>query len=1059
MADRGGLAASAPGPRVAGAPTGGPDTVASFADFSELDTYILKQAAAGRSLDTLRRDFTTQLNEIKTSLIDLIHRDYTGLLTLASDLSSLTPVVQASRAPLDDLATELATTRDQLLASYYCLAAVILRRARLVHVRSRLEAFGRLVETINQAERLTEQDAVQSCVALESAASSLNQIYFYESLAAEATDPLARLASAGADPAVGVLSPGLAATGPTSGMVGATPAALAGAPGPGGAGPGPGSGAGSGGTGKDPEASAGAGGHPRRCGFQALIAPSLQPGTSEGSGSAFVRGFVAMVAGADPLCLRPIPLALPAGLPAEQLLAACAATAAAAAAAASTADDTSAPAGGTVADLAPPGTAALPPVQAVRFISTQLEQALPQLRERIERLSLVLRERLESAFLLLLDQIRGAGPGAEQPGPLASSLSSSSSSPPSSSASSVAGAAAAAGLGSMANEPGAISHEDQLLSFLRTYDCLGLAGYAEQLCRTHLYEPLIAREFEQYNRQLPMLFDHAGASTDAGGAARQEQLELRLTEQLYASLAKVVQHDPCGLITVARASRLEFDFFSNSFWPALSGSIANHMKMAFQPGRPDLFHAHYRLFCQFTEQIRQANALHMVLGEGGSPVLAPVPSAAGPICQSEMLLHNRLRQQLMPVYYQIRFRELAAPIDELLTSPVTMYPLLVQKAALSLQRAWSPEVILPPIVHRMCKFSLQLVAQVSGAFTPAKVALNVTPAPGGAGAGATDAFPEGVFDLLDILACAEYFQQAVHRVVGSDMQTQLPDVVGASSLLRDAFADALDPFETFSRSAAALLASAVADSLLGVSGPDARTLTVQALAEVQAFRGRYVFLEPGAGTHAVDGGCPCPGGPDAAGSLPSRLASDIRAISARYRMTSLGLPGAPSPHLVALFGRLDTLQATYAERLRGHFPAPVLATFLPGEGTGLPAAVRMHLAAQLTWHFAVATRQLLDLVRKTAASLERLQKRAPSAPGAGVAGTGTGPGGHHSDEDKIRRQVALDLEFFAAGVHRVLAIEPAGSSPATGGPVCPAFGRRLGELFAALQREVADSPR
>lgn len=115
----------------------------------------------------------------------------------------------------------------------------------------------------------------------------------------------------------------------------------------------------------------------------------------------------------------------------------------------------------------------------------------------------------------------------------------------------------------MANEPGAISHEDQLLSFLRTYDCLGLAGYAEQLCRTHLYEPLIAREFEQYNRQLPMLFDHAGASTDAGGAARQEQLELRLTEQLYASLAKVVQHDPCGLITVARASRLEFDFFSN----------------------------------------------------------------------------------------------------------------------------------------------------------------------------------------------------------------------------------------------------------------------------------------------------------------------------------------------------------------------------------------------------------------------------------------------------------------------------------------------------------------
>ncbi|XP_052769942.1 conserved oligomeric Golgi complex subunit 2-like [Mya arenaria] len=229
---------------------------------------------------------------------------------------------------------------------------------------------------------------------------------------------------------------------------------------------------------------------------------------------------------------------------------------------------------------------------------------------------------------------------------------------------------------------------DMLRQCLRTYALIDKIRDAENLYRQHIVRPymevIITEQFIKSN--------HNG---------------------LKGMLDKILEFIPthCKLLTEV-TSRVSsgtgeairgYDFVVNSVWPEVVSSIEAKTSSIFAPGNPDIFQAKYLMSMEFLEKFE------CLCGSQASVQrLRDNPS-----------YHTFMNKWSLPVYFQIRFQEIAGSFETSLFTPFNKCPagdgqfLLISTESLwtSLERCWHPDVFLSPLCHRFFKLNLQMLAR------------------------------------------------------------------------------------------------------------------------------------------------------------------------------------------------------------------------------------------------------------------------------------------------------------------------------------------------------------
>ena len=160
----------------------------------------------------------------------------------------------------------------------------------------------------------------------------------------------------------------------------------------------------------------------------------------------------------------------------------------------------------------------------------------------------------------------------------------------------------------------------------------------------------------------------------------------------------------------------KLDFVTNAVWPQIERAISTNMAAVFSPGIPDIFH----------RAIRSGTNIY-------NAMLAAVSSDD----RKEKLISSATTQAFwkhwnIPVYFQLRFQEIASRFDEDIgkgpiaitgkeqdewKSTISLLRCDIYKAHATaslvccLRRCWSEDVFLPSLTHRLLRLTLQLIAR------------------------------------------------------------------------------------------------------------------------------------------------------------------------------------------------------------------------------------------------------------------------------------------------------------------------------------------------------------
>ncbi|KAJ2776180.1 hypothetical protein H4R18_005802 [Coemansia javaensis] len=507
---------------------------------------------------------------------------------------------------------------------------------------------------------------------------------------------------------------------------------------------------------------------------------------------------------------------------------------------------------------------------------------------------------------------------------------------------------------------------------LRAYSAVDEAGRAEDVVRSELARPLVARALGALGGR--------GVGMDPGAFAAALQRILADVARVAVPLAAGVEaHFPAG--GHALAARV--------FWREAAAAIMRDLPLLFVPGVPDRFHRNYLAACRF---MREFAALFTPAGGPAAPA-APAELLAAEPSYAEF---NRKWQ--LDAYFTIRKQQIvgalvegpgaaaaavppasgsgSTPTGSGSTAPSSpdpnddvaqvqresgLHTELAARAVWAVGRCWAPAVYLEPLAARFWQLTVQILVWYRH-------------------------------------AAGRALQQLAR---GGDLA---PESAGFDEALRhvhDAFVvRALADDQT--RAAGCLLPEAEAEP----GGSGFRGAMVAAMQDAVA----QTWAPLGAD---ADGAVDRLAAAIAAASCAA-LAGQLRRATAQFRHTSREPPAAPSPFVAALFAPL----AAAEQRVDGLRRSDDAAGFARATKARLRAAV----CADVTLELARACGEALAAISKTEASLLRLrQSRAGAA--AAVAGRGGSapdalpvPAGLDlrgtvpaTDNDKIRRQIWLDV--------------------------------------------------
>ncbi|XP_020316591.1 conserved oligomeric Golgi complex subunit 2 isoform X2 [Oncorhynchus kisutch] len=181
---------------------------------------------------------------------------------------------------------------------------------------------------------------------------------------------------------------------------------------------------------------------------------------------------------------------------------------------------------------------------------------------------------------------------------------------------------------------------------------------------------------------------------------------------MYTKLLEFVPHH-CRLLREVTGMAISsekadivpgYDFLVNSVWPEIIKGIEERIPSLFNAGNPDTFYERYTISMDFVRKFdRQC---------GSQASVRRLRAHA-----SYQSFHNKWN---LPVYFQLRYKEIAACLENAITDGIetapagSCYHLLVSQVLWnSLVRCWAEKVYLPPLSHRFWKLTLQLISRYS----------------------------------------------------------------------------------------------------------------------------------------------------------------------------------------------------------------------------------------------------------------------------------------------------------------------------------------------------------
>nr|XP_003940815.2 conserved oligomeric Golgi complex subunit 2 [Saimiri boliviensis boliviensis] len=401
-----------------------------------------------------------------------------------------------------------------------------------------------------------------------------------------------------------------------------------------------------------------------------------------------------------------------------------------------------------------------------------------------------------------------------------------------------------------------------------------------------------------------------------------------------------------------------YDFLVNSVWPQIVQGLEEKLPSLFNPGNPDAFHEKYTISMDFVRRFeRQCGSQASVKRLRAHPAY-----------------HSFNNKWNLPVYFQIRFREIAGSLEAALTDVVEDAPaespyclLASHRTWSSLRRCWSDEMFLPLLVHRLWRLTLQILARYSVFVSELSLkpisneSLKEIKKPLVTGSKESSITPGNTEDQGSVLSETKPMvsisrTQLVYVVADLDrLQEQLPELLEIIKPKLEMIG-----FKNFSSISAALEDS---QSSLSACVPSLSSKIIQDLSD----------------------------------SCFSFLKSALE-VPRLYRRTNKEVPTTASSYVDSALKPLFQLQSGHKDKLK-------------------PAIIQQWLKGALsesTHKYYETVSDVLNSVKKMEESLKRLKQARKTTPANPV-----GPSGGMSDDDKIRLQLALDVEYLGEQIQKL----------------------------------------
>nr|XP_048306175.1 conserved oligomeric Golgi complex subunit 2 [Myodes glareolus] len=393
-----------------------------------------------------------------------------------------------------------------------------------------------------------------------------------------------------------------------------------------------------------------------------------------------------------------------------------------------------------------------------------------------------------------------------------------------------------------------------------------------------------------------------------------------------------------------------YDFLVNSVWPEIVRGLEEKLPSLFNPGNPDAFHEKYIVSMDFVQRFeRQCGSQASVKRLRAHPAY-----------------HSFNNKWNLPVYFQLRFREVAGSLEASFADGLEEAPdgspyclLASHRTWSSLEKCWSSEMFLPLLAHRLWRLTLQILARFSvfiSELSGRPVSNENTKETKKPLAGSKDPSEDQGNHPSEAQAASISSTQLLYVVSDLErLQEWLPELLKIVKPKLEMIG-----FKNFSSISAALEDS---QSSLSAHVPALSSRIVQDLSE----------------------------------SCFSYLKSALE-VPRLYRRTNKEVPSTASSYVESALKPFYQLQH--------------------GHGHKVKAAMMKHWVqealSESTHRYFETVSDVLNSVKKMEESLKRL-KQARRAPATNPVSSSGGM----SDDDKIRLQLALDVEFLGEQIQKM----------------------------------------
>ena len=472
----------------------------------------------------------------------------------------------------------------------------------------------------------------------------------------------------------------------------------------------------------------------------------------------------------------------------------------------------------------------------------------------------------------------------------------------------------------------------QLSRCLRIYATIDRVSAAERLVKDEIVRPQVEH----------CLSDSESVTSERLGQVCQSLL--RIIPEHLAPLIRLTTDEK----KIIEGSVLGFDFLVNSFWNEVAESFHQNLGHVASPGNPDEFFKNYNIFIKFLDDLDMNIVTENSLAN---------------IRNSEEY-ENLMKLWNLPVYFQLRFHQIAKPVESLMIATVLeksenfhFKATEVSKSAIEL--CFSSDIYLHSISHRFLQLSFQIVARYK---VWAELCLKT--------------FMDSPSQEMKRSETSKNLRNldttSKKSLAKSSSERDLSSVSSAPSVLTVTMTDIISLFSDIEKF------STIIPQIIMVPSSNSEVISSSVKEAVTSLHSVVPkFSESIASNIAAE---------------PMKLVKSVGDIPRMYRRTNRDTPSKPCPYIASVVSGFVEFYAGHKTTDRN-----TLTMWL------------MSACDMVTDQFLVQVQDVLSNVTKMEESLRKLKKVRERG---GATGGEKDKSGGLSDDDKIRLQLYLDVSFF-----------------------------------------------